>query len=82
MIIVIIFFIQREEILSLRKKNQYTESEIDLLENFDNDNFVKEVDPVLTENILELEQKLEKLYLSMDLNDGILEDEYLIPYVK
>jgi hypothetical protein len=59
---------------------QYTESEIDLLENVDN-NYEKE-DPVLTECITELEQKLKKLYLSMDFNDGILEDKYLIPYVK
>ncbi|XP_025423039.1 uncharacterized protein LOC112692551 [Sipha flava] len=69
-----------EEIQSLRQKMQYTESEIDLLENVDN-NYEKE-DPVLTECITELEQKLKKLYLSMDFNDGILEDKYLIPYVK
>lgn len=36
-------------------------------------------DPLKSKRISELEQELEQLYSSMDANNGILEDNYLIP---
>lgn len=58
----------------LRQINQ------DLLDNFDDDQIkVNEKDPITTKKIVELDQYLKKLYLSIDSNNGVLEDNYLIP---
>lgn len=60
--------------MELRQINQ------NLLDNFDDDQTkVNEKDPVTTKKNVELDQYLEKLYLSIDSNNGVLEDNYLIP---
>lgn len=38
-------------------------------------------DPAKAKRMSELDQKLEELYSSVDTNNGVLEDKYLIPYV-
>jgi len=42
---------------------------------------VNGTDPSKVKRLQELEQKLEKMYSSLDTNNGVLEDNYLIPYV-
>lgn len=70
------YFVKREEISSLYHKSQYTEDPINLLDDTDDQT---DIDPIITNKILELNKKLSILYSSMDANNDILEDIHLIP---
>lgn len=50
-------------------------------EDADDDDTERKFDPAVAQQILELDQKLKTIYSSMDNNNGILEENYLIPYV-
>lgn len=70
------YFVKREEINSLYQKSQLTEDSEDLLDDADDQ---PEISPIITNKISELNKKLSILYSSMDANNDILEDIYLIP---
>ncbi|KAL4098767.1 hypothetical protein QTP88_023306 [Uroleucon formosanum] len=69
----------REEINSLYQKSQLTEDSEDLLDDADDQ---PEISPIITNKISELNKKLSILYSSMDANNDILEDIYLIPLLN
>lgn len=69
-------FVKRNEIVSLRL---ITTSEIDSIDDLDEEDRVTKVDPLIIAKMFELDKKLEILYSSIDFNGGVLEDEYLIP---
>lgn len=72
---------KRKELVSLRQISLSIsdDDDDDLLDDLDDQVKVKKIDLVLEKRILELEQKLETLYSSIDANDGVLEDIHLIP---
>jgi len=70
------YFVKREEISSLYQKNQFTEDSADLSDDADDQ---AEISPIITNKIAELNKKLSILYSSMDANNDVLEDIYLIP---
>ena len=70
------YFAKREEISSLYRKSQYTKDSVDLLDDADDQ---IEINPIITNRISELNKKLSILYSSMDNNNDVLEDNYLIP---
>lgn len=75
---------KRKELVSLRQislsiSDDDDDDDDDLLDDLDDQVKVKKIDLVLEKRILELEQKLETLYSSIDANDGVLEDIHLIP---
>lgn len=71
-------FVKREEIVSLQIQqfDQYS----DMLEELDDRiEVIKPNDSLTTQKLSELNKKLDKLFMSMDSNDGELEDIHLIP---
>lgn len=61
----------------MRQQIDYAKSDIDILENQDVEEHLKQEKLLLEEQILE--KKIKALYASMDFNNGVLEDKYLIP---
>jgi len=68
------YFVKREEISLLYHKSQYTEDNV-----LDDTDDQTEINPIITNKILELNKKLSILYSSMDANNDVLEDIHLIP---
>lgn len=62
--------------LRLEADNPYADTDV-----ADDDETEKKLDPAVAQKILELDQKLKAIYMSMDNNNGVLEENYLIPYV-
>lgn len=63
--------------LRLEADNPYADTDV----TDDDDETEKKLDPAVAQKILELDQKLMAMYVSMDNNNGILQETYLIPYV-
>lgn len=69
-----LFFIKRKELTSLRQIKDDSLS-ADLFDDVD----LQEIDPLIDKKISELDRMLNIFYSSMDGNNGMLEDVYLIP---
>lgn len=71
------FFVKRKELVELRQVNlpSYLADSLDV-----QNGKVEKKNPLESKRAIELDQKLEKLYSSMDANNGLLDDSYLISY--
>ncbi|VVC36925.1 P-loop containing nucleoside triphosphate hydrolase [Cinara cedri] len=68
----------REELMLLHQQD-LNSTLIDLIDDDDRTEVPKKIDPTESKKMLELDQELEKLYASMDANNGVLNDFYFIP---
>lgn len=69
---------KREELMLLRQEDLHS-TLIELIDDDDQTEEPKKIDPTESKKMLELDQELNKLYSSMDANNGVLKDIHLIP---
>lgn len=65
---------ERDELISLRDQDLHM-GMIELIDKDDQTEELTKVNRIDSNKMLELEKELEKLYSSMDANNGILEDD-------
>jgi len=71
------YFVKREEISSLYHKSRLADDSVDDI--LDDADEPTEINSIIIDKISKLNKKLSILYSSMDANNDILEDIYLIP---